>query len=353
MSQNFDFFCIGKSTVDQFLAINEFSTKCHLDARTGYLTFKHGEKIEVDKFEFSLGGNATNVAIGLSRLGLSAALCSETGEDEFAEKIRNWLDQEKIDRSHMIQTKSASSFSVILNFKKERTIFTRRIKRENELKFDDVSTKYLFLTSLDEGWRETYQNVLNFKIHHGFKLAFNPGTLQLTRGKDLVLKILEHTDILFLNKEEAEELVFGHEKRRHHNDREYIRSLLYKLQKQGAKIVVVTNGRYGSNVIDEEGNFYHEGLVPAEVIERTGAGDSYTAGFLAAIALGLSIKDAMKWGAVNSASVVEKIGAIEGLLSREEIEKRAGELQTVFVKEKPHLRHLISRALKKFNFKTN
>ncbi len=235
MPQNFDVFCIGKSTIDQFLSINESSSKCHLDSRTGFLSFKHGEKIEVDNFEFSLGGNATNVAIGLSRLGLSAALCSETGNDEFGQKIRNWLDQEKIDKSYMVQTKSDSSFSAILNFKNERTIFTRRIARENHFNFENVSTKYIFLTSLDDDWRQTYKNTLTLLVKKGFKFAFNPGTLQINHGKEIIRQFLEHTDILFLNKEEAEEIVFGHEKRKIKNDKDYIHSILARLQKMGVK----------------------------------------------------------------------------------------------------------------------
>jgi ribokinase len=336
MAQGFDFFCIGKTTIDQFLILNQQALNFHLDPKTGYLSFKHGEKIDVEELEFCLGGNATNVAVGLSRLGLSTALCSEIGDDEFDLKIRNQLALENIDRSHMIHTKNApSSFSVIINFKGERTIFMQRMQREHNFRFDDLSTKYVFLTSLEKEWRRPYKQVLALLVKKGCKLVFNPGTLQLHEGKDIILEILEHTDILFVNKEEAEELIFGHEKRKRDNEIKYIRELLVKLQKMGAGTAVVTNGRYGSHAIDEYGNFYHEGLFPGEVVERTGAGDAYTTGFMAATAYEMSIKEAMKWGSVNSASVVGKVGATAGLLDRKEMEKRAKEGQTGLIREKP------------------
>jgi len=157
---------------------------------------------------------------------------------------------------------------------------------------------------------------------NGYKLAFNPGTLQLNEGRDIVIQILNHTNILFVNKEEAERLVFGHDKRMKNNEVKYIKELLVKLKKMGPKIVVVTNGRYGSHALDDAGNFSHVGLFPGLVVERTGAGDSYTSGFLAATIYGKSIKEAMRWGAVNAAAVVERVGAINGLLKKDELESR-------------------------------
>lgn len=59
----------------------------------------------------------------------------------------------------------------------------------------------------------------------------------------------------------------------------------------------------------------------APPLERTGAGDAFASTFSAAIALGKSVEDALKWGSVNSMNVCQKVGAQAGLLSRSEIEK--------------------------------
>lgn len=323
MARKLDVICVGKTTIDQFLILKQKTVKYHLDTKTGYLSFKHGEKINADEVEFSLGGNAANVAVGLSRLGLSAGLCSEVGDDEFSLKIRNELARENIDRSYVTHAKDTySSFSVIIDFKGERTIFGRKMQRKNDFRFYDLWAKYVFLTSLEREWRRPYKQALWHLIKKGGKLAFNPGTLQLKEGRDVTLQILGHSDLLFVNKEEAESLILGHERRKTDNEIGYIRHLLTKLQKMGAKIVVITNGKRGSHAIDEYGNFYIEGLFPGEVVERTGAGDAYTAGFLAATVCGKPVKEAMRWGAVNAASVVSKVGATSGLLERSVMEKR-------------------------------
>ena len=324
MSRKFDVACVGKTTIDQMLTLNQSALKYHLDSKTGDLAFRHGAKIDVEKSEFCIGGNATNVAVGLSRLGVGSALFSEIGDDEFGLKIHIQLNKESVDFSHVRHIKNtSSSFSVVINYKGERTIFMQRIERENDFRFDDIVPDYVYLTSLEREWRQAYRHVLSLVVKkNGCKLVFNPGTLQLQEGMDVVRQFLEHTGILLVNKEEAEQIVFGHEKRAHDNEREYVWELLSAIRKMGAKCVVITNGKHGSHAIDSEGNFYHEGLFSGEVVERTGAGDAYSSGFLAGIIHGKNMKEAMKWGAVNSASVIGKVGATGGLLRIKEMEGR-------------------------------
>jgi ribokinase len=328
MEKKLDVICVGKTTIDQFLTLNQTTVKYHLDTKTGYLSFKHGEKIDVDGFEFCLGGNAANVAIGLSRLRISSGLSTEIGDDEFSDKIYHDLARDNIDRSHVIRAKNIhSSFSVIINYKGERTILGLRMQRANDFHFDDIFPRYVFLTSLEKEWQKPYKKALAYIEKEGGKLIFNPGTTQLREeGRDLVLQTLAHSDILFVNKEEAEILALGHEKRKIDNERDYIHELLSRLQKMGAKTVVITNGSHGSHAIDTLGKMYFQGLVRGEVVERTGAGDAYTAGFLAATIYGKSVKEAMKWGAVDAVSVVGKVGANAGLLQREALEKRVREI---------------------------
>lgn len=347
-----DVFCIGKTTIDQFLMLNQHTLKFHLDPKSGFISFRHGEKIDVDEFVFCLGGNATNVAVGLTRLGLAASLCSEIGDDIYSSLILDALEKEKVDRSHMIITKnSPSSFSIIINIRGERTIFMKRLEREHKFNFEDVSTNYVFLTSLEKEWQGTYRNVLALAAQKGCKLAFNPGTLQLQEGHELVRQVIEKTDILFVNKEEAEELVYGHEKRKSNNQCMYVKELLVKLQKLGARIVIVTNGKHGSHAIDGSGNFYYEGLCRGEVVERTGAGDAFTSGFLAAYIYQKSIKEALKWGSINAASVVGKVGAVAGLLARDPMEKREGEAEVCHVVQKRRLHPVLEYAMSKLRIR--
>ncbi len=116
---SFDIITVGNATIDAFLGLHDASVHCHLSEKDKELCFPYGEKIALDTCDFQLGGNACNVAVGVSRLGLSTALVAETGDDEFAQKIINQLSHEKVDRSFVQQTKNTpASFAIGLNFKK-------------------------------------------------------------------------------------------------------------------------------------------------------------------------------------------------------------------------------------------
>ena len=58
---------------------------------------------------------------------------------------------------------------------------------------------------------------------------------------------------------------------------------------------------------------------PKEPILRTGAGDAFASTFTSAIILGADVPTALAWGPINSMSVVQYMGAQEGLLNREEL----------------------------------
>jgi sugar/nucleoside kinase (ribokinase family) len=320
MTRVYDVITVGETTMDAFMTLDDSSEKAHLDKETGELCFKHGEKINVARYDFQMGGNATNVAVGLSRLGLQATLCSETGDDEFSIKIRNSLAKEHIERLLMIQTPGASSFSTIINFKGDRTLFVQDVERKHDFQFEEVTTKYIYLTSLGNEWESAYKKVLHFAKQEKALIAFNPGHKQVKEGKDTVHEVLEQTEMLFVNKEEAELILFHHYGEKDDDSEDYLKKLAEKLQKKGPKNVVITNGRDGSYVLDTKGEWHFRKMFPGKVVERTGAGDAYASGFLAAIVHGLSIKDAMLWGSANAASVVEHIGAETGLLTREGIE---------------------------------
>jgi ribokinase len=319
-SRHYNIITVGESTIDAFMTLAHANSDAHLDKENGGLCFRFGEKIDVDRYDFTIGGNATNVAVGISRLGLKATLCTEIGDDEFSLKIRNVLANEHIERILVHQVPGPSNFSVIINFKGDRTLFCEDVTREHDFHFIDVTSDFVYLTSLGNEWKQPYQTTLEFVKKNKVKIAFNPGSRQLREGREMVHEVLKSTEMLFVNKEEAELLLFEKETREH--DLEYVKELLTKVKKLGPKIIVITDGRKGSYAKDEQGNFYHQGIHDSEIVERTGAGDGYTAGFIAARLQGLSVTEAMDWGSWNASSVVSKIGAQAGLLTKDQMEDR-------------------------------
>ncbi len=316
MPRNFDIFSVGSAKIDIFLTLHEANKHLRIIPQTNELCLKYGEKITVEKAEILLGGNAANVAVGLSRLGFKTSILSEIGMDEFAQKIIKALSDENVNITFLRKTKGQqSSFSTIINFKGERTIFSEHVKRKHDFDFDNIATSWVYLTSLGEEWKKAYDSTFDFVKKTKSRLAFNPGTIQLNEGYKGIAKILALTDILFLNKEEAIKIL--NVKYKISN----IKDILNELKKLGPKIVVITDGKNGSYCLDTNRNFYQHGIYPSKVVEKTGAGDAYSSGFLGALLQEKSIKQAMDWGARNAASVISKVGAQPGLLYKKNFEK--------------------------------
>ncbi len=318
----FDVVAIGNAKVDVFLQVHETNKHFRFDPLTREICVKSGDKALVDRAYFMIGGNAANVSVGASKLGFKSAIIAEVGDDEFSSKIINTLKREGVSEVHLKQTQGDSSVSVILNFNGERTIFEEEVERDNDFSFDEISTKWIYLTSLGEKWRGAYKKTLEFIISNNVKLAFNPGTFQIDAGKEGMDDILKNTDLLFVNKEEAQKILNQKSRSVEHEETEEIEYLLRGLQSKGSKIVVITDGIKGSWSIDEKGNFFSCDPINTSVVEKTGAGDSYATGFLGAVLSGLDLKTAMLWGNQNAGSVIGMVGAEAGLLTREEMEKR-------------------------------
>ena len=316
---SFDVVAVGNATLDIFLWVQETNKHFRLNEETKELCIKAGDKALVDNAYLMTGGNAANVAVGLSRLGFKTAIVAEIGEDEFAQKIINSLAEEGVSEAFLQKTHNkSSSFSVIINYKSERTIFAEAVEKEQNFSFENISAKWLYLTALSEKWKEAYKKALEFTKNNNVKLAFNPGTLQLDSGGELTEEIIKNSEIVFLNKEEAAKIcntaVIDEEN--------FIRELLFKIRNKGARVAVITDGTNGSSLIDDQNNIISHKAIDAPAVERTGAGDGFASGFLSAVLAGKNYQTAMKWGSENAASVIGKVGATVGLLRTEEMERK-------------------------------
>jgi sugar/nucleoside kinase (ribokinase family) len=320
-----DILCVGDAKIDIFLRIPESNPYFGLDKTQNKLLITFGEKIHVERYILGIGGNATNTAVGISRLGLTIGLCAEIGKDELSQKILNHLKKEKVNTKLLLQTDEDASVSVALSYKGERTLLTEHVKRKHDFNFDNTQAKLIYLTSLGDVWENAYEKTLNFAKKENVKLAFNPGSVQLENRGKVIMDIIEKCNYLFVNKEEAEDILYGKELGIDKGNENQIKKLLYGLRGLGAKNVIITDGENGSYVESETNETYHLGIIKVTVSEKTGAGDAYSAGFLAAIIHGLGIPEAMRWGALNSANVIKGIGAEVGLLTKSEMEEKLNE----------------------------
>src|SRR5689334_18167341 len=95
----FDVVAIGDTIVDLFVKLPDKGSHFSVDKAANELRLVLGEKNPVDAASFSIGGNATHVAMGLTRLGYRVGLAAEIGDDEFAPKIHSELERYGVNKS--------------------------------------------------------------------------------------------------------------------------------------------------------------------------------------------------------------------------------------------------------------
>ncbi len=283
-----------------------------------YLVFGLGDKITIEDAVNAYGGTAYNVAVGLRRLGLKTCLASARGDDLLGAEIEKEIKKEKVDLCIKVYRGKKSSFSVIVSYKGERTIFVFHGFGPEDLKMPaDFSTGWVYLGPMADGYEKLFAEIVNLKIKKDFKVALNPGSVQIEKGLHSFGGLLKIIDVIFLNREEANQISAL-------RGVQTVKVVAEEIQAQGPKQVVITAGKEGAYSFDGE-NFLKVGPYPGHRLEATGAGDGFASGYLAAIIEGEEEQAALKWGVTNAASVIEKIGAQEGLLGKNTIKRRVKE----------------------------
>jgi len=300
-----DIISIGDVTTDIFLQVKELEKKCDHNNKNCLLCMEYAGKIATQRVDKLIGGNAGNIAIGSKRLGLNSALYSQVGNDDQGKILEKSLKDNKVDTKYFTLAKGElTNYSVVINHGAERTILVHHEKRNYKLK-DFEKCKWIYLTSMAANSQKFFPLTLKNKKKYNAKLGFNPGTHQLKFGLKALSKMLESSEVTSLNVEEVQGL-FKTKKRD-------LKFLLKKLHNTETKIAVITDGPQGSYAYDGK-EFYYCPIFDVPILERTGCGDSYTVAFIAALFYEKSIEEAMKWGTLNAASVIQHIGPQKGLI---------------------------------------
>jgi len=280
-----------------------------------------GEKIRVQEVIEAPGGGACNTSVGLSRLGCSAAFAGVLGSDQWGERLLGRLQKEGVSTDSVtIVQGETSGFSLILSVSTGERVILYSAGTNAHLQdptFDKsaaAKTDWIYLNHINESTTQILDDVVEIleqKERPG--LTWNPGGSQIKRGcsDPLLAKLLKHTDLLLLNKDEA--IMFTQEKDPH----DALRTLI----KCGATIVCITDGKNGSVASDGK-KIYTCPILKTEVRDMTGAGDAFGSAATWALLEGFPLPMALRAGTINSSGVVGQIGAQAGLLADTEMHNK-------------------------------
>ena len=276
------------------------------------ICFPWGSKIDVEEIMFTSGGGGTNTAATFSRQGLKTAFYGSIGQDLSGQEVLNELKKFKIDTRFVstIKEKATNRSVVILSGSKDRTILAYRgaseIIGKSGINWNKINAKWIYLAPLSGEMCSSFKDIVDFAKKNKIKIAVNPGIAQL--GLKNIDEILQKIDVLLLNREEASFLTkipYDQEK-----------EIFDKIDQICPGITVMTKGADG--VVVSDGKYIYSAKSPAEtnIVDTTGAGDSFASGFVSELVRGKDIESAMQLGMANSQGCLSKFGAKNGLLKK-------------------------------------
>jgi ribokinase len=344
---------IGGAMIDTIAIIESerIERMSMLNAEASFLLLEEGRKTEALEVSTHCGGGAVNTAVAMARLGLDVATLIKLGRDARADFILGRLATEGISPRWVIRDASAPTGASVLlsSHDRDAAVFTFRgantLLEPSDLIDEAFAADLVYVSSLSNRSAECYPYIIDKAKAAGALVAVNAGVRQLSARGGPFLESLGKIDIIAINRPEADALVpalvakfgeggsaltleageqpppllarglvgGGYEMS--------VAAFLRALRRLGTRYVMLTDGRGGAFVCDDDSAIYCP-AVEASVAGTAGAGDAIGATFAAFIALGRPSDIALKAASLNAASVVGYIDTQSGLLRSDALEGR-------------------------------
>ena len=288
---------------DSFLSKNNLTkSTMKLVNETEFRNLLSNLKIE----ETISGGSVANSIVGLSQLGNKVGFIGKVNEDELGDKYEEGLKKEKVEYFYSKKKEDLPTGTclILITSDSERTMctFLGIAGKINENDVDINAVKNSEITFL-EGylWDEgDPKKAFDKAIQNSNKVAMSLSDLFcVERHKPHFLNLFKNKlNITFSNEQEILSLL----------DTKNFDEVV-SFAKELGKLIVITRGEKGSIAIDKNEVVEYEIQKNLKIVDLTGAGDLFAAGFLHGHVNNLSIKESLQKGTEMSARVIQKIGA--------------------------------------------
>ena len=271
-----------------------------------------------DELEIHTGGCANNTALALARLGISAGAMGKTGTDAFGDLILQMLSDNGVDITGMRQdTDVSTSFTfVAIASDGERTFYhyigANGALCEADLDWELIKTTKilhvagaLVMPSFDG---TPMANVLRKAKAEGITTSLDTAYDATGKWMQTLEPCLQHVDIFMPSIVEAQHLTGLSECR---EITQFLRD------NYNINTIAIKMGENGSYVCTPETELFVPAY-PVNVVDGTGAGDAYVAGFLAGTIMGWDLKATAELASATGAACVTAIGTTAGIKNLEE-----------------------------------
>lgn len=275
-----------------------------------------GETLQGSGFLANAGGKGANQAIAAARLGAPVHMLAAVGTDVFGRELVDGLERAGIGCEDVRALEGVTTGVAVI----VRTAGENRIVlsagANHALSADDVSADLrrvgekndVFVT---QGECDPDATIAALRAAHSLGLftIFNPAPARAVPD-DLWTCI----DLVCLNETECQ-IMCGVLP----VDEKTCLRAARRLRDLGAGSVVITLGSSGSFAVGANGATVRVPAASAEVVDTTGAGDTFIGALAAGRAKGLSLEESMRWGAAAAAVTVSRLGAQQSIPTAEEV----------------------------------
>lgn len=275
------------------------------------------EKIVKD-MNFTMGSASAIFASNIAKLGMKVGFIGKLGNDEFGEFMFQSLKERNVDVSHIVKDDGLKTgITVSLSFPDNYAMVTYPGAMDDlsirDIDFDYVrGAKHLFLSSyyLQPGMKKGCSELFKRAKENGLTTSFDPGWDPSENwDREAIFRVLQHVDVFLPNEQEALNITGV-------ND---VESALDMLNEK-VETVVIKKGSRGS-IAKKGDKLIKADVFKVKVIDTTGAGDSFNAGYLYKYLKGGSIKDSLIFGSACGGIATTKLGGTTASPTLEEVEE--------------------------------
>jgi len=266
---------------------------------------KTGETLFGDRFHMNPGGKGANQAVAVAKLGGRVKLIGCVGNDSFGNDILQHLQEQGVDVSNVEPVTHMTGTASIIVANQDNSIIVVPGANEQvtaafvESKRDIIADSDILILQLEIPL-EGVQKAIEIAKDNGIKVILNPAPIL-----KLPSQVIQDVDYITPN------------------EHEYLLLKEDRNEEVLAEKLIITKGSKGVSIIEEG----MEVIIPAykmNVVDTTGAGDSFNGGLAIALSKGLDIKEACKYGNAVAALSTTKLGAQTGMPTGEEVEAFIG-----------------------------
>jgi len=280
----------------------------------GNICFPFDSKITLNELKHDIGGSAHNAAANLAMLGTRTYILGSVGKGDYGEEALKNLRVHGVNTKYVTLKEGSTGISLVFLVNGEKTVLTSRGANEflgeedlNPAVFEDIDT--LILTSLASSDNMLLmRKAITEAKKRGISIIMNPSMSMITHRPQELKYAMENSKVIIMNGKESC-MITGEKD---------VESAIKALQNYRAQTVIVTLDVKGS-LVAESDRIFHVPSYKVKVVDTTGGGDSYTAGFVHAKSKGYSTEEAVKFAAAVAALNIITPGASTDLPTEEEV----------------------------------